>query len=69
MREVRNAYKILVGKPEWKIPLGISRHRRGHDMRIDLKKTGWEVVEWMHLAQGRDQRRPLVNTVMNVRVP
>jgi hypothetical protein len=67
MAEIRDKYKILVGKPEGKRPLG--RHnRRWEDVVImDLMEIMWEGVDWMHLAQDRDQWRSLVNTVMNLR--
>jgi hypothetical protein len=45
--------KLLVGKPEGKRPLGRPR-RRWEDIRMDLRKIGWEGVDWMHLAQDRD---------------
>jgi hypothetical protein len=50
-----NAYNILVGKPEEKRPLGRCRHRWEDNIRMDLREIGWEVVDWIHLAQGRDQ--------------
>jgi hypothetical protein len=55
MREMRNAYKILVGKPEGKRPLGRPRFRRKDNIRMDLRETGWEDVDWMYMAQDRDQ--------------
>jgi hypothetical protein len=57
-----------VGKPEGKRPLERLRHR-WEDIKIDLREIGWIVVDWIHLAQDRDQWRALVNTVMNLRVP
>jgi hypothetical protein len=39
------------------------------DIRLELREIGWEVLNWIHLAQGKDQWRPLVNTVLNIRVP
>jgi hypothetical protein len=48
-----NAYKILVGKPEGKRPVGRRRRRREDNIRMDLKGTEWEFVDWMHLAQDR----------------
>jgi hypothetical protein len=50
MVEVRNAYKSLVGKPEWKLPLGRPVSRWEDNIRMDLMEIGWEGVEWTHLA-------------------
>jgi hypothetical protein len=69
MGEMRNTYKILVGKPERKRPLEIPRHRRENNIRMDLREVGWKDVDWMHLSQDRDSLRVLVVTVMNLRVP
>jgi hypothetical protein len=69
MREKRNAYRILVGKPEGKRPLGRPRHRWVDNIKIDLGEIGWDGVDWVDLAQDRDQWRALVNTVLNLRVP
>jgi hypothetical protein len=69
MGEKRNAYRILVGKPEGKRPLGRSRRRWVDNIRIALGELGWDGVDWSHVAQYRDQWRALVNTVMNLRVP
>jgi hypothetical protein len=66
MEEMRNAYKILVGKPERKRILGRPKHRWEDNIRMDLKKTGREGVDWIHLAQDRDRWRAVVNTVMNL---
>jgi hypothetical protein len=68
MEEERKVYKVLVGKPEGKSPLGRPRHRWKNGIRMDLRKTGWGSVEWIHMAQDRDQWQILVNTVMNLRV-
>jgi hypothetical protein len=65
---MRNAYEILVRKPEGKRSLGRSRHR-WQDIRMDLREVEWEGVNWIHLAQDRDQWRAVVNTVINLRVP
>jgi hypothetical protein len=66
--KVRNSYKILVGKPEGKRPLG--RPRRGwEDIRVGLSEIGWESVDWNHLAQDRERWRALVNRVLKFRVP
>jgi hypothetical protein len=69
MGETRNAYRVLVGKPEGKRPLGTPRRRWGGNIRMDLREIGWDGVGWIDLAQDRDQWRVLVNTVMNLRVP
>jgi hypothetical protein len=69
MGDMRNAYEILVGKPEGKRPLGRPRRGWEDNIAMDLKETGWEGDERMHLAQDRDQWRALVNTVINLRVP
>jgi hypothetical protein len=67
--ETRNAYRILVAKPEGKRPLGRPRRRWMDSTKIDLTEIGWDGVEWIDLAQDRDQWRALVNLVMNLRVP
>jgi hypothetical protein len=58
-----------VGKPEGKRPLGRHRRRWEDNIRLDLRKIGSGGMEWIDLAQDRDQWRALVNTVMNLRVP
>jgi hypothetical protein len=58
----RNAYRILVGKPEGKRSLGRPRPRWVYNI-------GWDGTDWIDLAQGRDQWKALVNTIMNFRVP
>jgi hypothetical protein len=67
--ETRNAYKILVGKPEGKRPLGRPRCSWVDNMKMDLREIGWDGMDWIELAQDREQRRALVNMVMNLRVP
>jgi hypothetical protein len=57
-----------MGKPERKKPLGRPK-RRWEDIRMDLREIGWGGMDWIDLAQVRDQWRALVNTVMNLRVP
>jgi hypothetical protein len=67
--DMRNVYKILFGKPERKRPLRGPRRRWEDNIRMDLRETGWESVNWIQLAQDRDQWRAAVNTVMNLRFP
>jgi hypothetical protein len=67
--EKMNACKILVVKPEGKSPLGRPRRRWEDNIRMDLRETRWSGMDWIDLAQDRDQWRALVNTVMNLRVP
>jgi hypothetical protein len=69
MGEKRNACRILVGKPEGKRPLGRPRRKWVDNLKIHLRERGWDGMDWIDLAQDRDQWRALVNTVMNLRVP
>jgi hypothetical protein len=62
------AYRILVGKPEGKRPLGRPRHRWVDSVRMDLREIGWDGIDCIGLAQDRDQWRAPVNTVMSLRV-
>jgi hypothetical protein len=64
-----NAYKLLVRKPEGKRPRRRPTSRCEDNIRMDLKEIKWENVNWIHVAQDRDQWPPLVNFVMNLRVP
>jgi hypothetical protein len=59
----------LVGKPEEKRPLGRLRRRWKDNINMGLREIGWGGVDWIDLAQDRDQWRALVNIVMNLRVP
>jgi hypothetical protein len=65
----RNAYRILVGKPEGKRQLRRPRRSWVDNIKMDLREIGWDSMDWIDLAQDRDQWRALVNTVMNLRVP
>jgi hypothetical protein len=69
MGEKKNACRILVGQPEGKRALGRPKRRWVDNIKIDLREIGWGGVDWIDLAQDRDQWRALVNTVMNLRVP
>jgi hypothetical protein len=62
-------YRILVGKPEGKRPLGRPRCRWQENIKMDLQEVECGVMGWMDLAQDRDRWRELVNAVMNLRVP
>jgi hypothetical protein len=66
--EKRGTYRILVGKPEGKRPLGRPRCRWDDNIKVDLREIGWGVMDWIALAQDRGQWRHVVNTVMNLRV-
>jgi hypothetical protein len=69
MGETRNGYRILVGKAEGKSPLGRPRRRWVDNIKMVLGELRWDSVDWIELAQDRDQWRALVYTVMNLRVP
>jgi hypothetical protein len=69
LREVRGVYRVLVGKPEGKRPLGRTRSRWEDNIKMDLQEVGWGCGDWMELAQDRDRWRALVSAVMNFRVP
>jgi CRISPR/Cas system-associated protein Cas7 (RAMP superfamily) len=68
MGEGRNAYMVLVGKPEGKRPLERPRHSSEYGIKMDLREIGWRGVEWIQLAQDRDRWRAVVNAVMNLGV-
>jgi hypothetical protein len=65
----RGVYRVLVGKPEVKRPLGRPRRRWGNNIKTDLQEVGGSRGDWMELAQYRDRWRALVGTVRNFRVP
>jgi hypothetical protein len=69
MWEKRNVYRLLVGTPEGKRPLGRPRRRWIDKIKMDLLEIGVNVVDWIGLAQDRYRWRALVNSVMNLRVP
>jgi hypothetical protein len=66
MREERKVYKVLVGKPEGRRPLGRPRRRWENGVRIDLREIGLRGVVWIRLAQDRDRWQAVVSAVMNV---
>jgi hypothetical protein len=65
----RNAYRLLLGKPEGKRPLGRPRHRWVDNIRMYLGEVGWGDVDRIGLAKDRNRWRALVNSVLNLRVP
>jgi hypothetical protein len=65
----RNAYRILVGKPEGKRPLGRPRRRWVDNIKMDLRETGWDGVNWTDRTKDGGRWRALVNTVLNLWVP
>ena len=67
--ERRGVYRVSVGKPEGKRPLGRPRRRWEDNNKMDFQKMECEGVDWIELAQDSDRRRPLVYAVMNLRVP
>jgi hypothetical protein len=69
MGEKRNAYRLLVVRPEGRRPLGRPRRRWLNNIRMDLVEVGRGDVDWIGLAQDRDRWRVLVNSVLNLRVP
>ena len=66
--EGRGVYRVLVGKPEGKRPLGRSRRRWEDNIKMNLQEVGGGCGDWMELAQDRDRWRALVSTVMHLRV-
>jgi transcription termination factor 2 len=69
MEEMRNVYRLLVGKPEGKRPLGKPSCRWIDNIKMDLLEIGVSVVNWICLTQDRYRWRALVNSVMNLQVP
>jgi hypothetical protein len=69
MGEGRVAYRILVEIPEGRRPLGRPRRRGEDNIKIDLQEVGWEVLDWINMAQDKDRLWALVNAVINLRVP
>ena len=69
MGESRNAYRVLVGRPEGKRPLGRPRRRWEDNIKMDLREVGYDDRDWINLAQDRDRWRAYVRAAMNLRVP
>ena len=69
MGEERGVYRVLVGKPERRRPLGRPRHRWVDNIRMDLQEVGCGYMDWIGLAQDRDRWRTLVSAVMDLQVP
>jgi len=69
MGEKRGVYRVLVGKPKGKRPVGKSRRRWEDNIKIDLKELGCVGMDWIELVQDRDRWPALVNAVMNLGVP
>jgi hypothetical protein len=68
MGEERNVYRVLMGGPEGKRPLGRPRRTWEDGIRMDLREIGWGSVDWIQVAQDRDRWHALVNMVMNLKV-
>ena len=69
LEERRGIQRVLVGKPDWKRPLGRPRHRWEDNIRMDLLEVGCRGIDWIELVQDRDRWWALVYAVMNLQVP
>ena len=68
MEEKRGVYRVLMGKPEGKRPLGLPRRRWEDNFKMNIQEVGCGRMDWIELAENRDRWRVLVNAVMNLRV-
>ena len=66
---IRSLYRVLVGKPEGKRPIGRPRRKWEDNIKVNLQQVGCGVMDWIELTQDRDRWRALVNVVVNLRVP
>jgi len=69
MGERRGVYRVLVGKPEGKRPLGRPRRKWEDNIKMNIQELECEIMDWIELTQNRDWWRALVNAVTNLRVP
>jgi hypothetical protein len=69
MGEKKNAYRLFMGKPEGRRPLGRPRHRWVDNIRMDVREVGWADVDWIGLAKDRNRWIALVNSVLSLWVP
>jgi hypothetical protein len=69
MWDMRDAYKVLMGKPEGKRPRGRPRHQWEDNIKMDHQEVRWGDVDWIDLAQDRNMWRAVVNAVMKFRIP
>jgi len=69
MGESRGVYRVSVGKPEGKKPLGRPRHRWKDNIKMNFQEVGCGSMDWIELAQDRDRWQAVVNAVMNLRIP
>jgi hypothetical protein len=69
MGEGRGVYRVLVGRPEGKRPLGRPRHRGEDNIKLDLRETGIDGANWIQLTEDRVQWQAFVNMVMDLQVP